>query len=109
MAHLVRRKNLLYVKFRRPDRSWGRVSTGYRVGQEPFAQVFMAEFVAGGAKPDRFDLGGPLVTPTPERTVWEFGRVFVSERRARGILDWRHEETHLRFHLHELRDRSSPT
>ena len=104
MAHLVRRKNLLYVKFRRPAGSWGRVSTGYRVGQEPFAQAFMAEFVASGEKPDRFDLDGPLAIPAPSTSVWEFGRVFISERRARGILDWGHEEAHLRFHLHELRD-----
>ena len=105
MAHLVRRKKLLYVKFRRPDGSWGRVSTGYRVGQEAFGQAFMAVWVAKGEKPDRIDLDGPLVIPTPETSVGEFGRVFVSERRARGILDWGHEETHLRYHLHGLRDR----
>ena len=106
MAHLVRRKNLLYVKFRRPDGSWGRVSTGYRVGQEPHAQAFMTEFVASGEKPDRLDLDGPLALPTAATTVWDFGRVFLVERRSRGILDWGHEEAHLRFHLHELRDRA---
>ncbi|MEI6226706.1 MAG: hypothetical protein WCS72_18335, partial [Deltaproteobacteria bacterium] len=104
MAHLVTRNGILYAKFRRPDASWGRVSTGYRVEQEALAEAFMAEFLASGEKPDRLAFDGPLPVPTPETTVWDFGRVFLTERRARGILDWSHEEGILRCHLYELRD-----
>jgi len=98
MAHLIKHGRMFYVKHRVVSGRWSKTSTGCALDQRANAEAFLEEFERAKAAPPS------TVVVTPRTTVREFSKVFVEERKTRGILDWLHEEVHFRFHLHALAD-----
>ena len=98
MAHLIKHGRMFYVKFKAVSGRWAKTSTGCTLDQAVEAEAFLEEFEKVRTMPL------PQRTVTARTTVREFGKVFVQERKSRGILDWLHEDVHFRYHLHELAD-----
>ncbi len=97
MAWLKRRGEKLYIAFMEPGRKHPRLlTTGLDVSQRAEAEELLREWERG-----RREAGKAVHAPTT-LTLQAWGEKWIAGRKARGVLDWVHEESHLRHHVYPL-------